>query len=236
MKQNKNRCGNCLFAKPEVFTDGQKTGRFHCIVGGTNNGTFGPYRDACITYKPNMREARRRDSSIARRAALNVEHSLRAASRRIKHATVEWTPEMDATLTDMFHHGHARSVIADRIAVEASDVAIRISQLKLRRNVNEEMSPAERRIEAIMEAQPLLRAKPIDPITRRFPGVKPCSGRCCKYKDQCQHYISYIENGRPIAGCISTINDCIVGTERYISFIGIDGEKSPDFITFAEGC
>lgn len=77
---------------------------------------------------------------------------------------------------------------------------------------------------------------PSDERTSAF-NEQQCAGRCCKRKEVCKHYVSWLEHGRPMNSVfrmISSVNGCIndVGSGgsalRFSHFLPLDGMSVDD--------
>lgn len=104
----------------------------------------------------------------------------------------------------------------------------------------EEVQPKKREI--CMPLLPMIDGTPW-PKEERTNAFKEqmCAGRCCKRKEICKHYESWIEHGKPQNSMkmIRSIAHCIDDVEsnaqrHYSRFLPIDGASEDDVMEFAE--
>lgn len=104
-------------------------------------------------------------------------------------------------------------------------------------NKPESASPLMRTRMVAVAAKPI----PVEERTNAY-GEQMCAGRCCKRKEVCKHYRSWIEHGRPkdaikmvrsMTGCVND-TDSGGGLLRFSHFVPLDGMTEDDVKEYAD--
>lgn len=234
MNKYSNRCGTCIFSKEyrDQKDEVEKVERVTCIFGGEVNGPYDAYSKPCMAFvrKPTNRATC--SKPVVAVAGCTKEKATKSIVG-VKDDTV-WTQQMDDYLKRMFDDHISVWGMSTNLGVDRISIVNRMRALGLKRT-----SEGRKKAEQIVDGNNL----PLD--QQKYPGIKCCKGLCCKYKESCQHYLHWIEMGKPQRKLINSVSTCIntsyginhsETTNTYFEYIGVDGSRTPDPITFAEAC
>lgn len=222
-------CGNCRFSfSCEPADDG--TPQVKCVMGGRITGPYKEKTRPCFAFaNKNVRY----NVFESRLNKPEPEEEKEEKVKVIRDDTV-WTDEMDAKLKDMYYAFYVISDIAKILNIDKVFVVNRIRKLDLKR-----ISAKEAKVTPSQANQ----STPIP--QQKYPNVKCCKGQCCKYKESCQHHLHWLEMGKPVTGLINSVTSCInykygksnsFSEQVFFLYLGINGETTPDPLTFAETC
>lgn len=221
-----DRCGNCAFSRPASVE-----GKVECICGGRVSEPMSPSHSPCICYRPNVKEAKRRNPQAfadTKRKKVKIE------------PYVPFTEEMDKQLRELFDDNLVTLAdIAKRMGLKKRDITNRVCELGLSRKTIKFAASKART--AIKDGNGLPKSE------QMYPHLKCCKGMCCKYKEQCAHYAHWLEMGKPQFDTIRSVSACInsyyggmnrsESQQTYQQFISLDlKSKTPEYLTFAETC
>lgn len=235
MSKYSDRCGTCVFAKAyhDHKDEAEHTERITCVFGGTISGPYDADTKPCIAFVRRKFRSKPASNHVTPVAKCTADKPARSIVG-VKDETV-WTPQMDEYLKRMRSENLSIWNISTNLGVDRISIVNRIRALGL------DITPKSRR----KAADPLIDGNNLPLDQQQYPHVKCCKGQCCKYKETCQHHLHWLEMGRPQRRLINSVSSCIntsygvnhaETSQTYFEYIGIDGSRKPDPITFAEAC
>lgn len=235
MNKYSNRCGTCIFSKAyhDHKDEVEDTERVTCVFGGQVRGPYDAFTKPCMAFvrKPSKRAASSKPVvPVSGCAKEKPTKSIIGVKDDVK-----WTQQMDDYLKRMFDEHVTVWGMATNLGVDRISIVNRMKTLGLKRTSEGRKKKSDDTIDG--------NNLPLD--QQKYPGVKCCKGQCCKYKESCQHHLHWLEMGKPHRKLINSVATCIntsygvnhaETTNTYFEYLGIDGSRKPDPITFAEAC